>query len=225
MIIKIIHNLVNTNHQNNKYYGTSPLCPCCTSVAETLSHVLTCQSPEATANRSKALSLLQTELLSINTPLTVIEAMTHGIIEWGKQQQDPNHPVQAITRGSLSGPDMLLTRAFTDRFNNVGWNHLLLGWLSRKWGAAVALYGNKQNDSTFQTTWTTQSINCLWKYTRSLWGFRNTVVHGATDQEMADKIREQTATKIRNFYSTFHTTPCFILQRHHYLFTSRTLHQ
>jgi hypothetical protein len=147
------------------------------------------------------------------------------IIEWGKQQQDPHHPVHAITRGSLSGPDMLLTMAFTDQFNNIGWNHLLLGRLSRKWGAAVALYGNKQNDSTFQTTWTTQTINCLWKYTRSLWGFRNTVVHGATDQEMADKIREQTAAKIRNFYSTFHTTPHFILQCHHYLFTSRTLHQ
>ncbi len=173
----------------------------------------------------KALSLLQTDLLAINTPSTVIDAITHGIIEWGKQQQDPNHPVHALTRGSLNGPDMLLTMAFTDQLNNIGWSHFLLGWVSHKWGAAAALYGNKQNDSTFQTTWATQAINCLWKYTRSLWGYRNTVIHGATDQEMAGKIREQTATKMRIFYSRFHTTPCFILQRHHYLFTSRTLQQ
>ncbi len=91
-----------------------------------------------------ALSLLQTDLLAINTPSTVIDAITHGIIEWGKQQQDPNHPVHALTRGSLNGPDMLITMAFTDQLNNIGWSHLLLGRVSRKWGAAAALYGNKQ---------------------------------------------------------------------------------
>jgi hypothetical protein len=66
---------------------------------------------------------------------------------------------------------------------------------------------------------------CIWKYTRSIWGYRNTVVHGATDKEQADKIKEQTATKVRDFYTKFRSTPSFILQRHHYLFTSRTLSQ
>ena len=140
-------------------------------------------------------------------------------------QYKPNHSVHALTRGSLRGPDMLLTMAFTDQLQNIGWKHLLLGRLSCKWGAAVALYRNKPNDSTVSTTWTTQAIGCLWKYTRSLWGYRNTVVHGATDQEIADKIRHQTATKIKEFYNKYNNTPNFILQRHNYLFTSRPLLQ
>lgn len=44
-------------------------------------------------------------------------------------------------------------------------------------------------------------------------------MHGATDQEMADKIRELTAKTVRGFYSNFQTRPSFILQCHHYLFT------
>lgn len=225
MIAKLIHNLVNTNKQNNKYYGTSPLCPSCNIEIETMAHVLTCQSPGAAANRAQALSILQADLAAINTPSQVIDAINHGTLEWERTQRQPHTSVHAKTRGSLQGPDMLLTMAFTDQFQNIGWLHLLMGRLSRKWGAAVSLYGNKPNDSNFQTMWTAQAITSLWKYTRSIWGYRNTVVHGATDQEKADKIIEQTATKVREFYSKFTTTPTFILQRHHYLFTSRTLSQ
>lgn len=69
-----------------------------------------------------------------------------------------------------------------------------MGRLSQRWGATVALYMKKTHEQ-FQTMRTAQTINCLWKYTCSAWGYRNTVVHGATDQEMADKIREQTTKK------------------------------
>jgi hypothetical protein len=39
MIAKIIHKLVNTNYQNHKFYGKSPLCPCCQDSVETLQHI------------------------------------------------------------------------------------------------------------------------------------------------------------------------------------------
>jgi hypothetical protein len=50
-------------------------------------------------------------------------------------------------------------------------------------------------------------------------------LHGATDQEMADKIRNVATTKATCLYSTFHATPHFILPRHKYFFTSKTLEQ
>jgi hypothetical protein len=192
---------------------------------EDMAHVLTCQSPAVATNRAKALSIFQADLVAINTPSQVIDAITHGTLEWERTQRQPSTSVHAKTRRSLQGTDMLLTMTFTDQFQNIGWLHLLMGRLSRKWGAAVALYVNRTNDNTFQTTWTAHTITCLWKYTRSIWGYRNTVVHGATDKEKADKIIEQTTTKVREFYTKFHSTPSFILQRHHYLFTSLTLPQ
>ena len=35
MTAKLIHSLVNTNKQNQKFYGKSPLCPCCKTAEET----------------------------------------------------------------------------------------------------------------------------------------------------------------------------------------------
>jgi hypothetical protein len=81
MITKIIHNLVNTNQQNHKYYGKSPLCPSCNLEVETLPHVLSCQSPGASKSRAQALSVLQADLTMIGTPPSVIAVITHGILE------------------------------------------------------------------------------------------------------------------------------------------------
>ncbi len=50
-------------------------------------------------------------------------------------------------------------------------------------------------------------------------------MHGATDQEVAAKLRQTVDDQARSLYHTFHTSPHFILPRDHYLFTSRTLEQ
>ncbi len=95
-----------------------------------------------------------------------------------------------------------------------------MGRLSTKWGAAVASYQKQPSDSPISTTWTTQVIPLIWKYTRSLWNYRNTVDHGATDQEVANKIRASIAEKVTFLYHKFNTSPHFIFQRHHHLFPS-----
>jgi hypothetical protein len=168
MIAKQIHNLFNTNQQNHKYYGKSTFCPSCSSEVETLPHVLSHQSSGASKSRALALSVLQADLTTIGTPPSAIAAITHGTLEWECTQRQQEYFVHAITRGSLQGPDMLLTRAFTDQFHTIGWTHFLMGKLSHKWGAAVALYMKKPHDWKFQSTWTAQTIHCLWKYTQSI---------------------------------------------------------
>jgi hypothetical protein len=79
--------------------------------------------------------------------------------------------------------------------------------------------------SSISTTWSAQAILYLWKYTRSLWMHRNQVVHGKTDQEIADKIRESIHDQVRQLYTKFGLNPNFILLRHQYLFTNRSLAQ
>ncbi len=72
---------------------------------------------------------------------------------------------------------------------------MFMGRLSNKWNAAVSLYFKIANDTKFSTTWTSQAMAFLWKYTRSLWNHRNTVVHGATDQDIFNKIGATIAEK------------------------------
>ena len=75
---KIIHNLVNTNYQNHKFYGKSSLCPCCEQEIETLEHLLSCQVEAVSEHRAHSLLLLQNDLRRLSTPEPVIEAITWG---------------------------------------------------------------------------------------------------------------------------------------------------
>ncbi len=224
MVAKLQHNLVNTNTQNARYYGKSSLCPCCLSTEETLSHVFSCTSDGATAHRLKAITTLQNELASLNTPLSVTKAIIHGISMWVRQQTEEELCIHAPTVGSLRAPDVLLTAAFTEQSQSISWYQFLLGRLSSRWGTAVAAY-TKSTDHSYPQKWTAQVISSVWKFSRSLWSYRNTIVHGATDQEVAAKIRGTLDDQARSLYNTFHTSSHFILPRHHYLFTSRSLEQ
>jgi hypothetical protein len=47
---KLIRRLINTNNQNNFYYGTSPLCPICEQEIETKKHVFKCSHPSTASN-------------------------------------------------------------------------------------------------------------------------------------------------------------------------------
>ena len=147
-----------------------------------------------------------------STPPQVTEAIIYGIKMWINNQNTEQSSAHAPTVGSLRGPDVLLTAAFTEQYHSIGWYHMFMGRLGKKWSVAVALYRNVPNDYQSCTIWTTQATTFLWKYTRQLWSYRNTVVHGANDQEKADKIRADIAEKVISLYSQFCTTPQFILQ-------------
>jgi hypothetical protein len=84
---------------------------------------------------------------------------------------------------------------------------------------------NKSPFSSYPTTWAAQTILYLWQYTRIIWEHRNQVVHGATDQEKAAKIKQDIDQQVRDLYSSFQNNPDFILTRHQYLFTSKSLEQ
>jgi hypothetical protein len=131
---------------------------------------------------------------------------------WTGNQRAPQRPVHATTTGSLYGPDILLTSAFTEQYHTIGWYHLFMDHLSKKWSAAAALYHKIPNDFSFSITWTSQLTHVLWKYTGSLWHYRNTVVHGATDQEMANKIKDSISEKVTSLYNQIRSTPHFILK-------------
>jgi hypothetical protein len=128
---KIIHELINTNVQNSKLYNKDPSCPCCLQCPETLEHILKCQEPSIKENRMALQRTLQEYLEKIKTPQTILDTILYGLNHWEKDQA-----VRAPTRGSLKPLDILLTNAYTEQSQELGWNHFLRGRLSKYWGQA-----------------------------------------------------------------------------------------
>ncbi len=58
-IMKLGHQLWNTNAQNRKFYGHSDLCPLCNQHMEDFEHIFICQSQHAVENCNMALLTLQ----------------------------------------------------------------------------------------------------------------------------------------------------------------------
>lgn len=72
MVAKLIHNLANTNHQNNLYHGTSNLCPGCHSTVETFEHVIICPFQPAQKCRDGNLNALLQNLTSHGIPSKIL---------------------------------------------------------------------------------------------------------------------------------------------------------
>jgi hypothetical protein len=132
MVAKLIHKVINTNQQNHKFYGKSPLCPSCHTAEESWTHIFTCGSEGCTENCKVSLTELQKNLHALNTPPEVIAGIIFGMEMWEQSQTNQQLKVHAFTVGSLRSSHVLLTAAFTEQFHIIGWQHLLLGRLSKK---------------------------------------------------------------------------------------------
>jgi hypothetical protein len=73
--------------------------------------------------------------------------------------------------------------------------------------------------------WPPYLFGYLWRYAKSLWNFRNTIVHGATVEEQARKAITTLHEKVTGLYEDFNRNPDMVLSWHQELFTSRPLAQ
>jgi hypothetical protein len=60
-------------------------------------------------------------------------------------------------------------------------------------------------------------------FTRSVWNHGNQILHGATAEDSAAILRHEQHGKVREYYNLFRDNSTYLLPRHHYLFTQRTL--
>jgi hypothetical protein len=97
--------------------------------------------------------------------------------------------------------------------------------MSSKWEAAVRYYNKQHADPNTANIWASQAVLLIWKYTKSLLIHRNQIVHGRNGEETAARLLHELHEEVKHLYETFEANPAFLLPRHHYLFTNRSLDQ
>jgi hypothetical protein len=108
--------------------------------------------------------------------------------------------VTAPSAGSVKPADILLTQAFREQWDTIGWEQMLRGRISKKWRAAYhASKATKTSPGTDQEKWGSNIITLLWEYTRSIWKQRNGIVYGHSEEEVRNrelqKLREEVAAE------------------------------
>jgi hypothetical protein len=128
----------------------------------------------------------------------------------------------SLTAGSLQGPDAVLTvAAFHEQGREIGRLHFSLGRISQKWASAARQYDTLPHQPEADFQWTSLLIAALWRYTKSLWYYRNEIVHGATVEEQAQCRLAALQNRIID-YTEFQNNDHLVLQRHQNLFTAKT---
>ncbi len=223
-VCKLIHGLYQTKLKDHQFYGTSPTCPCCQSVDESLHHMLSCPSDAATEHRHCAMLTLKEALGKIGTPPNITYSITYGILCWTNSQDRPNQQIRAPTRGSVMVADVLLTQAFTEQTIDIGWDQFLRGRVSLMWSKAFSAYkslGNTRNVDSL--SWSKQLILKVWECTTSLWKFRNGMVHGTTTKENNEKVLAELRQRVSDKYAEYARDSFIISPRFNSLFLKKTL--
>jgi hypothetical protein len=120
-IVKLSHQLWNTNHQNSKYYGQDASCHACSNHPETLDHVYTCSHPSVSEPRQEALQQFNQALGKIS-PSNIAETIIAGLNQWIAYPNNSSYV--SPTAGSLLPQLAKITAAFRAQ-TVLGWNSFL----------------------------------------------------------------------------------------------------
>jgi len=113
---------------------------------------------------------------------------------------------------------------FTDNIGRSDCTIFVLGISVNRGASAVTQYSSTPLlDAGLQ--WSSLLIAALWRFSRSLWKYRNEVVHGATVDDQAQLQLSQLREKIVQHYTAYEENPSIVLPRHQILFTSRTVEE
>jgi hypothetical protein len=189
-----------------------------------MSHLFTCPSEAASHHRSDSLAKLKKVLESLRTPLAIVTSIIHGLSAWADSQVKPSLTVHAPSRGSVRPADIILTQAFTEQTNELGWEQFLRGRISTRWGAAYTAYttGGRQQQAN-DLNWATKLILAVWDYAISIWRHRNEEVHGASIEESKHKKLIELRSLVEEEYQLYHEDPFIVSASHNSLFLKKSM--
>ncbi len=91
---------------------------------------------------------------------------------------------------------------------------MCLGRISKKWASAALQYNTLPHFPESDLQWASLLVAGLWRFSSSIWHFRNEVVHGATVEEQAQRRLASLRAQSTQYYNTYLENPHIILPRH-----------
>jgi len=196
---KMLHGWLNTGHQREKLTKDplSSLCPCCQAPDETFEHILRCNS-EASETARKAALLTISKLDKRGS--TTWRVLHQGIKNWlkdGEKMKTPSLDHYMM----LPGQRILLETALTNQ-EKIGWHYALRGYLSTSWVDSEHIVNQQPHDGIRQT-WLRTIIKNIWKFGKTMWTHRNSVLHSKTTPQK-DLTESGVNAQIRSLYEQQH---------------------
>jgi hypothetical protein len=187
-ITKLSHGLWNTNDQNKRFYNEADTCPTCKTESETISHIFRCLDTAAAQHRDSMEQKYKKSLISAGTLEPILDIMLQGIN-------------LSVPRTCLTTMQSALRQAIVDQ-NQIGWLSFLQGYISTEWQRAYKanLPKKTKNKEQLSQTWAKNIILATWTYSKQIWEYRNTVVHGEISGQEESKAVQKMKQQAKAYY-------------------------
>ena len=198
---KLQHGWLNLGTQRSRYLKDDPdssKCPCCSAPQEDFVHLLTCTSTAMQSHRYSNLTTCLRQLDSIppyNPP--VANSLRNAIHAWIKQ---PSITPQFIATGIPIHLRNLVQQSFIEQ-NDIGWDNLFRGYISKTWAKAFATRPNGHCQQQNIENYSNIIISVFQQYSISTWEARNKILHDNSPDNHA-LVNATINHKITNIYSS-----------------------
>ena len=158
-----------------------------------------------------------TTLRKKHTYKPIIQLLQTNIMQWIKKA-----PLETINLPTHPKPyDHTLQGAVIEQ-TSIGWEHILKGWMSKKWAQAQGAYYKERSETDTKInlkyhnalTWSKMVIRGLQEIAFDTWKFRNKDIYGHDKKEEEVKNLENMKAKVRQEYDRRHNFPAKIQWRY-----------
>jgi hypothetical protein len=173
---KLLHGILNTNVQNNKFYNHLSLCPVCLAEPEFFLHVVTCTHPETVQHQSDQQLTLWKALTGIQTHPVVLVAIRSVIIDDAHDNDSTLNSTASVHSSMLSRSaspafELMIQVAVHQQIIELGREQFYRGRVSLLWREAAYLESLHLGIGLDKQRWSSGMVYALLRYSLALWRF------------------------------------------------------
>ncbi len=197
-LVKLLHRILPTHAQANKFNGGSRTCPLCGSTREDFAHIIRCEHPTREQSRNEFLTALRDLHIQTNTSPRLSALMLNGLRQWF---HSPTVDEATVALDSCH-PSL---QSLLSHQNQIGWDQLFMGRFCKEWSLQQQQYLANHDgaiDDLRQAglTWQASIIRFCWQRWYTLWKARNQEVHGHDERTRAEAAKRSVYYQLGNIY-------------------------
>ncbi len=167
------------------------LCPLCSEVRETNSHMLRCECEAMVTHRTEAIEAYKEELEKIGTNEEITRLMLRFITSDQEVTCTGND-------NSVCGAKL---RETLERQKYIGGANFELGWWTEGWKELHDKFRSQGSHSKYSgDKWAPRAQKALWRYVLSHWTHRNSLVNGKDESKRRHIERQRIEQMVREKY-------------------------
>jgi hypothetical protein len=195
-IVKVLHRLLPTHAQANKFDSGNRRCILCGSLQEDHRHIIRCEHANRLDWRKKFLTRLRDFCIQSNTSSLLSGLLLDGLRKWFSSSSTDITILPENYHPTL--------RQIIRQQNKIGWAQIFSGRFGTAWSKHQKYYATNQSGSDYldhsSSAWQSNVIQLVWEQWYGVWKMRNQEIFGHNEQSRKEASKREVRRQLTEIY-------------------------